>query len=730
MGSIFVNAGLAAGVALAAVPVILHLFMRQTPKHIIFPALRLIRERQKQSRKRLRIKNWLLLLCRMALLALMALALARPRIDAKASVGADDVPTALALVFDTSPSMGYKEQDKTRLQEAQERARELLKRVHTTSQVFVIDSSDPIEPPPLSRAAAEKRIGELAIKDVNRPLNPAVGRAFAAVAGSDRPTREVFVLTDLTRAAWQVDRPVEGLEHAQKLKAKGGIATYVLRLAPKELRDVAVIRAEPDSNFVAQDEPVAIKTTVRATGKAAQRIAEFYVDGQKRDQRLITVPKDGELELPPFVTKLGPGMHRVEVRLGGEPDPLEFDDRRFLTLDVQPSMKVLVLSDLIVDAEYVANALDPESIRAGEARPFHVDRLLTSRLERDGFRTPLRDYACIFLLDVETLDPSVWNQLSQYVHQGGGLVVAIGPRASRGKAGYNEGHAAILLPATLGKPRSHRGDAFTFGVADVTHPLFEHHTKDLLANLSNVPIYMTLDVKPAKGSKTLLRYQDNAPALLERIVVGSRPGHVLLWTTPLSRRPLPNDPEAWNDFPLPIVDWAFFYLMNQSVPYLAGTADRRLNVEAGEDVSLPIEPGRKYTGFSLSGPGASKESSLGEPVAGDTLMVEAPATIGQWSVKARTPDGPPRVLGFSINPPEAETRLALLQTKELDNLFGKGQYQLASGAEELKAKVKEQHYGREIFPWVMMLILLLVTIENALANTFYRDRRATVPAAA
>src|SRR2546423_1470117 len=82
-----INTGLAAGATLAALPVILHLFMRQTPKHIIFPALRLIRERQKRSKKKLRVKNWLLLLARMALLALMALALARPRITSETSVG-------------------------------------------------------------------------------------------------------------------------------------------------------------------------------------------------------------------------------------------------------------------------------------------------------------------------------------------------------------------------------------------------------------------------------------------------------------------------------------------------------------------------------------------------------------------------------------------------------------------------------------------------------------------
>ena len=152
MGSIFINAGLAAGVALAALPVILHLFMKQTPKKIVFPALRLIKERQRRSRKKLRIKNWLLLLARMALLALMALALARPRVNSTTTLGDREVPTAMVLVFDTSLSMSYKQQDKTRLDEAKQRARALLTRSHEASRVFVIDSADPIAPAPLSPA--------------------------------------------------------------------------------------------------------------------------------------------------------------------------------------------------------------------------------------------------------------------------------------------------------------------------------------------------------------------------------------------------------------------------------------------------------------------------------------------------------------------------------------------------------------------------------------------------
>ncbi|MHC5541842.1 BatA domain-containing protein, partial [Singulisphaera rosea] len=138
-----IHAGLAGGAALAALPVILHLFMKQTPKRVVFPALRLIKERQKRSKKKLRVKNWLLLIARAALVMLMALALARPRLYSQTSLGDQEVPTAVGLVFDTSLSMGYEERDKSRLTEAKERANEILRKMPDTSEVFVVDSSEP-----------------------------------------------------------------------------------------------------------------------------------------------------------------------------------------------------------------------------------------------------------------------------------------------------------------------------------------------------------------------------------------------------------------------------------------------------------------------------------------------------------------------------------------------------------------------------------------------------------
>ena len=58
---------------------------------------------------------------------------------------------------------------------------------------------------------------------------------------------------------------------------------------------------------------------------------------------------------------------------------------------------------------------------------------------------------------------------------------------------------------------------------------------------------------------------------------------------------------------------------------------------------------------------------------------------------------------------------------DLDRLFGKATYALASDPQSLERTVQGIRVGHEIFPWLMVLILILVTAENLLANRFHRE---------
>src|SRR5205085_4385540 len=76
----FVNLSLLAGGVCMAIPVVLHLIMRQRPKQFIFPALRFIQERRLANQRRLQLRHWLLLGLRCGAIGLLALALARPSV--------------------------------------------------------------------------------------------------------------------------------------------------------------------------------------------------------------------------------------------------------------------------------------------------------------------------------------------------------------------------------------------------------------------------------------------------------------------------------------------------------------------------------------------------------------------------------------------------------------------------------------------------------------------------
>src|SRR3954452_10249607 len=76
----FVNLSLLLGGVFVAIPVVLHLIMRQRPKQFIFPALRFIHERRLANQRRLQLRHWLLLALRCGAIGLFALALARPSV--------------------------------------------------------------------------------------------------------------------------------------------------------------------------------------------------------------------------------------------------------------------------------------------------------------------------------------------------------------------------------------------------------------------------------------------------------------------------------------------------------------------------------------------------------------------------------------------------------------------------------------------------------------------------
>src|SRR5262245_58247966 len=160
----FIHPLLLGGLILAGIPVLLHLIMRQKPKHLMFPAFRFLLQRHRTNQRKLRLRHLLLLALRLLLIAGICLALARPKVFSDRLNLSSERPVAAVLVFDTSYSMEYVSGGKSRLEEATRRALELLEELPPESRVAILNTAEPGGEWLASLSLARERIGELQLR--------------------------------------------------------------------------------------------------------------------------------------------------------------------------------------------------------------------------------------------------------------------------------------------------------------------------------------------------------------------------------------------------------------------------------------------------------------------------------------------------------------------------------------------------------------------------------------
>src|SRR3954447_12077223 len=114
----FLNPIMLAALGGASLPLVLHLLARARYKNVEWGAMMFLEARDPRAGAIARLKEWILLLTRMALVGLIAVALARPVISRKFA-GQEGGVTAV-IILDRSYSMGLEEAARSRFARARE----------------------------------------------------------------------------------------------------------------------------------------------------------------------------------------------------------------------------------------------------------------------------------------------------------------------------------------------------------------------------------------------------------------------------------------------------------------------------------------------------------------------------------------------------------------------------------------------------------------------------------
>ncbi len=710
----FVHPAFLAGALLAAAPIVLHLIMRQQPRLLEFPALRFVQARQGANRRKMQLRHWLLLALRVAAVCLLALGLARPTIRI-AGVIDQQAPAAAAMVFDTSPRMGYRHENKTRLQIAQEIASTLLPQLPGESQVAIVDASRGEPSFQIDIGTARQRMEKLETDGLGRPLPELLDAALRLLKQSELERKEMYIFTDLTQPAWAVEstEPIHKL-----LNEVSGVAVYVIDVGVVDPRDLSLGEVQLSGQVLARNSPLRIATDLSSLRMDAQRQVELYLSDsqgqmQKKNEQAVQIAA-GESKSVDFpLGGLDEGTHQGFVRIVGGEDSLPIDDARYFTVEVKPPWRVLIGAAQPADyhAANFTQALAPADFRRNGQARFECDVVTFAELAK---RTP-EEYSAVCLLDPPPLGEAVWRRLADFVRAGGGVGIFLGAGAES-MTDFNTAAAQELLPGPLAFQARFPDGTMYFSAKNDQHPtMAKFRSRRGSVPWEDFPIYRFWQFERLhEGVGVAVSMVNDRPALLEK-PLGK--GRVLTLGTPVSELAEQKDEERWNQL-WGAGAWPFFTLTNEMLLYLVGSNDGQLNYLAGQAAVLNIDPEKRFSTVLVSTP--SGQSLRLSPNQENALVIAATETPGNYRVRAGgDADGVNR--GFSVNLSPAATELERVDEARLKEIFGEHAFRLARNKEQIDRHISLDRVGRELYPLLLALLAICLGLEHVLSNRFYRQ---------
>jgi hypothetical protein len=755
-----------AGLAGASIPVIIHLINRRRFRVQTWAAMQFLLESLRRYRRRLQLEELLLLLLRCLIVAVLGLTLARFTgcSGLKGVKSASGLSTTI-LVLDDSYSMGQQLGASTAFDMAVEDLIERLESLPDSETVGILLTSDSetawfFEPNYITdRTSLVAKLRTLAPSDGSADLAAAMRRAGNALADQAGGHKHVVILSDFRQCDLAQERRGaigSAFDHLADNDVNlatldyGYRATSNLQIESLRLLDKSVIVGVPAHVAVTirnvgdmSAEHVPLALTLRYSDYAAgddngvvtielpQTVADAIAPGESVSvEAVVTCPQ--------------PGGAALEAGLPD--DELPGDNTAFLTLDVRPQLRVLLVDghwntvDPVSRASYYfALTADPR----GEGRwGVSVDTISANDLTSVDYDA----YDVVALMDVasmavtvstdgERISPAL-EALEAYVAGGGGLVIYTGERLDLdfyNSLMFRNGHG--LSPYRIGPPEGNpnRWDAYVRldgESIDPTHPVMWvfQGPRRALTNLVRFFAYTPaeeIDLGEAVGTgeggnaypigppRVLARFTDanHSPALVTR---SFGDGQVLMIYTTAGRR--------WTDWVDDQPQGLYTGLVHDMIQYLARPQHERAGTPVGQPLvyDLPAEVADAAISLRLPDFPASDLVTLTptdrQDGLGREVRYDAATQAGIYVVSARLPgqEATDVLLTRRVDP--AEGLLAPGGREAITAAFGSKEFTYVARATESIQDVMLTSTGEEYWLWTMGALIVLLAAETLLAQ--------------
>jgi len=670
-----------------AVPVIIHLIQRERKNVVQFPSLMFLQRIPYQSVQRRRIRNWPLLLLRLAALALIVAAFARPffRRGELAAAGAGGAHEVVILI-DNSYSMGYAD----RWSRATARAREAIGQIGPSDRATIVFFSSGGEvalksTPDRSRLNAAVATGKPGAGATR--YGPALKLAGSIASESSLPNRDVIMISDFQRSGWQ---------GAEGVRLPDGVTLIPRPITDSSTSNLSVTPVSLQrSTFSEQDRVTVTGGVTNHSSSAASNVeVSLEIDGRAVQTERVSVEPNSSASVTfaPFT----PAARNTRGTIRVANDKLPLDNAFNFVVSPKEAIRIIIAER--PGAPRDTNLYLSRALALGETPPFDIvtrsiDSISTEDLQR----------ASVVILNDAPVAQLTAERLGAFVARGGGLLIAMGSRAT-----WPTGTGSIdILGATLGQPIDRTtGQAARLGALEYGDPIFEAFRAPRSGDFSGARFYSYRAVTPVKDGQVLARFDDGTPALVARRVGN---GRVLLWTSSLDLQ--------GNDLPLKAV---FLPFVHRMVTTLASYTERPSWLTVGD----VLEAGR-----AAPVPGASRQvqprvvlTPSGERVMldGEGPDVLELAEQGFYEVRAQGRDAaPPMTVASNVDLSESD--LTPMDPQEVvAGVLGRAGGAVPAGT-NVSTTDQEQEKNQRVWWYLLFAGIVILGLETLVGNRISRS---------
>ncbi|MFB3060031.1 MAG: BatA domain-containing protein, partial [Candidatus Binatia bacterium] len=493
------------GLVAASIPLLIHLLNRRRIKRIRFPAVRFILISQRRITRSYRLRHWLILALRTVAITLLVFLLARPLFQSGVGLFAAGGSHSSVVVLDNSLSMKWS-QDRQGFEKAKEAARLLVSSMGEGGQVALVPTNV-ANPLAMSQIRFKDRIEPL-LQELDgvqltagtADFSSALRKAYELLQ-QPAAQKTIWLITDLALTGW--DRfTLSSLGQIDPL-----IPLKIIKIRKRAEPLNATIREVRILNQVlAVGLPLRLEAHIINFGdqEIEDLAVELKLDDKSREQRLVTLAPKEELAVN-FQFKLAKtGGHRGAVLL--KKAGVAGNSTINFVLEPQEKIRVLVVDGdpktSLVQSEtfFLSRSLNP----TGELNSslFLPTVIIPERLKS----VSLKSYQVLVLCNVPAIPEAVLPRLTEYLRQGGGLLIFLGDRVQ--KDTYNRKlyqSSTPILPTRLEAQRvlsPAKGE--TLAKVDTAHATLEGFTDEILrASLESIKIHGYFRTSSANGTNLL-----------------------------------------------------------------------------------------------------------------------------------------------------------------------------------------------------------------------------------